>query len=204
MFKSILVLESPWDTGSVKSTSVWPFVSEFAKIAKLDAYHQVFSDRASFIHWISCYNKENLHSPKLLYVAAHGIEGRIAGLRRDINGQTIIGALKKAKGIKYAHFGSCLFGSEDNLAALLNSAKHMQWAAGYDKTIDWIDSTVLDILLWRRIAFRDDTSTALKTHTLVKQLFTEIPGLSDSLGLRFIYRYKKKIFRLRNGIQRNV
>ncbi len=62
MFKSILVLESPWDNSSVESTSVWPFVSEFAKARGIRAYHQAFLDKSSFIHWVESYNKEKLGS----------------------------------------------------------------------------------------------------------------------------------------------
>lgn len=103
MFNSILLLESPWDTKTVQSSSVWPFVSEFAKVAGLAAYHQMFLDRASFQHWITQFDMDSVPSPKLLYVAAHGSEGRIAGLKRDINGATIITTLKKAKTISHLY-----------------------------------------------------------------------------------------------------
>ena len=196
MFKSILVLESPWDSSTVKSTSVWPFVSEFAKVTGISAHHQVFLDRSSFLHWVEKFNADDVPAPKLLYIAAHGSEGRIAGLKRDINGATISDAIKKAKNIKYIHFGSCLFGSEANLTSLLNSAKHLKWAAGYENSVDWIDSTVFDILLWRRISSRDDDTKGMKSHTLAENLLADMPGLAKSLAFRFHYRYGKRNFTL--------
>jgi hypothetical protein len=201
MFKSILVLESPWDTASVKSKSVWPFVSEFAKAMDLRAFHQAFSDKISFCHWINVFNKEKAASQKLLYVAAHGTDGRISGLQKAINGTTIVTALKKAKNVKYVHFGSCLYGSESNLASLLRTAKHISWAAGYDKSVDWVDSTLFDVMLWGRIARRDAETKGLRTHTLAQELMKEIPGLAQNLGFRFQYRYGKNVKSLfSNGV----
>ena len=127
MFKSILVLESPWDSDSVYSKSVWPFVSEFARAMAPQAFHQSFSNKKSFLHWVQQFNSEKIPGGnKLLYVAAHGTDGRISGLRESINGKTICDALQKAKNIKYVHFGSCLFGSEANIESLLKVAKHIK------------------------------------------------------------------------------
>lgn len=66
MFKSILVLESPWDSDSVYSKSVWPFVSEFARAMALQAFHQSFSDKKSFLHWVQQFNSEKISGEKLL------------------------------------------------------------------------------------------------------------------------------------------
>jgi len=173
---------------------VWPFVSEFAKEMDLRAFHQVFSDKTSFCHWIKIFNKEKSASPKLLYVAAHGTDGRIASLKKGINGTSIVTALKKAKNIKYVHFGSCLYGSERNLASLLGTAKHIRWTAGYEKQVDWLDSTLFDVMLWGRIAPRDPKTTkGQKSHMLAKKFMNEIPGLVQNLGFRFQYRYGKNV-----------
>lgn len=196
MFKSILVLESPWGARSVESKSVWPFVSEFAKAMDLSAFHQVFQDKASFCHWIEVFNGESVQKPKLLYVAAHGTEGRIKALRKKINGQTVVSALQKAKKIRYVHFGSCLFGNDSNLSLLLGRARHIRWAAGYENVVDWVDSTLFDIMLWRRICIRDWTTKGIKSHTLAQELVSETAGLARNLGFRFQYRYRKNLWSL--------
>lgn len=193
MFKSILVLESPWDQESVKSKSVWPFVNEFAHVMSIKAYHQAFMDKTSFCHWIKQYDSEKTPAPKMLYIAAHGSEGRISGLRRQINGKTIASTLKASKSIKYVHFGSCLYGSEENLRDLLKKAKNLSWAAGYKTTVGWVDSTLFDLMFWGRITRRDDNTKGLKTHTLTQDLVKEIPGLARNLGFHFQYRYGEKI-----------
>lgn len=194
MFKSILVLESPWDAESVDSPSVWPMVREFAAARGVKAFHRTFLDRASFKHWVEAYNDEDLPSPKLLYIASHGNNGRISGLQKDINRATIISALSAAENISFAHFGSCLFGSKKNLDELLESAKHLRWAAGYTATVDWVDSTLFDILFWGRIESRDEKTKGRKTHTLVCDLLEEVHGLANSLGFRLHYRYGDDIW----------
>jgi hypothetical protein len=170
VFRSILVLESPWDSSSVRSTSVWPFVSEFAKVKEIDAYYQSFTDLESFKHWVKCFNKEKLRGPKMLYVAAHGTEGRIGGLKRDMNAPTIQATLARAKNIAHVHFGSCLYGTERNLQALLMKAKHLTSAAGYEKSVDWIDSALFDIMLWGRVVERDEDKKHARTHILIRDL----------------------------------
>lgn len=185
----MLVLESPWNNDSIDSTSVWPMVREFAAARGIRAFHQTFLDRHSFKHWVRVFDQEAMTGPKLLYVAAHGSNGRIAGLRDEINRSTIVSTLADAKNITFAHFGSCLFGSEENLEKLLEEAPHLRWAAGYDKSIDWVDSTLFDILLWGRIESRDNETRGRRTHTLVADLIGQVHDLADALGFRLQYRY---------------
>lgn len=198
MFKSILVLESSWDSKWVQSTSVSPFVSEFAKVIEIESYHQVFTDKQSFCHWIERFNKQKTVSkPKLLYIAAHAESGRILGLHKKINFETIIKKLKTSKNIHYLHFGSCSIGNEDNLTLLLDKVKHIKWVAGYNKSVDWIDSTIFDIMLLGRIATRDKKTKGLKSQTIVKDLVeNEVTGLADNLGFQFVYRYGKTIYKI--------
>jgi hypothetical protein len=186
MFRSILVLEAPWDAESVRSKSVWPFVSEFANAANLQAYHHIFYDKKTFCHWVKRFNSriEDIPTPKLLYIAAHGTPGRIAG----INGKTINETLRKARNISYVHFGSCLFGNEYNLESLLQTAKHIKWAAGYQREVDWIDATIFDIMLWRRIATREEHNKGKKFFSLANELISEVSGLAEKLDFRLQYR----------------
>ena len=195
---SILVLESPWDSRSVvdASVSVFPFVSEFARACDIRAFHQSFADKTTFRLWVHNFHKAKVREPKLLYVAAHGSSGRIGGLQRSINGETIAAACRKAKSIRYVHFGSCLFGTDKNLRRLLGAAKQIRWAAGYEKQVDWIDSTLLDIMVWGRIVAREKATKGWHVQYIAKRLLDEIPGLADNLGFRFHYRHGRKTFPL--------
>ena len=195
MIKTIFVLESTWNASEpLESSSVMPFVSEFAKQRNIKAYHQVFTDAKSFCHWINQFNKEKKPSA-LLYIASHGNHGSLHGLQGHIKRGTILNALKKAKNIRFLHFGSCLFGNEQNLKSILRSSKHIQWAAGYSKSVDWVDSTIFDVLLWGRISNRDAIKKNIKTQTIVKDIVEEqVSGLVKELGFEYVYRYGSNIY----------
>jgi len=175
MFKSILVLESSWDKDTVDSQSVWPFIREFANVIGLHAHHQTFSDKNSFEHWINLYNHEKLPKDKLLYIAAHGSKNQINGLSSSINRESVFTILKRSKNLKFIHFGSCNFGNDENLGLVLKNAKHIKWAAGYSKSVDWIDSTLIDILFWHRQNSHDTNNKGLKTQNRTRILYEDIP-----------------------------
>jgi len=197
MFKTIFVLESSWDKENpLQHSSIMPIIYEFAKQRGVKAYHQVFTDSRSFVHWINEFNQVS-NSSTLLYIAAHGSKDCLYGTISGIKKTTILNALKKAKDIQYIHFGSCLFGNINNLKEVLKKAKHFHWAAGYKKSVDWVDSTLFDILLWSKITpgGRSDEQKNVKTHTLVKALIeNHAKGLADELGFEFAYRYGDIIF----------
>jgi len=196
MFKSILVLEAPWDSNSLESSSVWPMIREFAAVRDIKAFHQTFFDKASFEHWIKAYDEMAIAGPKLLYIACHGSNGQLAGLSKNLNRTSIHKAVQAARSVSFVHFGSCLFGSEKNLQKLLDAAPQLRWVAGYGKEVDWVDSTLFDILLWGRIESRDEDSYRRKTHTLASELIGQVQGLADQLGFHFHYRYGDAIRQL--------
>lgn len=197
MFKSILVLESTWDHASLDQISVWPFISEFANVKNIKAYYKPFSNKAALEHWVKQYNQDPIAGGKLLYIAGHGEKGTISGLKSNINGASIREMLKNCPNIQYVHFGTCSFGSRKNLESLLYEIDHLRWAIGYDEEVNWIDSTLFDIMVWNRIAARDPDDEAIKgkkSHTLIKELVDiHVDGLAKSLGFSFQYRYRDKV-----------
>jgi hypothetical protein len=192
---TIFVLESSWDKENpLSNSSVMPFVSEFAKQRGIKAYYQVFTDTKSFCHWINEFNKVATSS-SLLYIASHGNKGSLIALNGGIKRGSIISALAKAKNIKFVHFGSCLFGNRGNLLLILKKCKHFQWAAGYNKSVDWINSMLFDILLWGRITTREDHERSKKTQTIVKDIAeNQAAGMVADLGFEYAYRYGTSIF----------
>jgi hypothetical protein len=194
MFNSMLILESTWDSDSLDQKSVWPFISEFAKIREIRAFHKSFSDAKSFEHWIERFNNQDTPSPKLLYVAAHGQHGQIGGLNRNIRKTSIKEILKKYDTIKYLHFGTCFFGKNDNFEDFLDEIDHLRWVAGYQNEVDWIDSTLFDILVWGRMTDRNENNKGVQTHTIIGDLVTnEVNGLARNLGFKVASRYGERI-----------
>ena len=197
MIKSIFILESSWNSDApLQDYSVLPIINEFAKQRDIKIYHKVFTDGKSFKHWVEKYNRECSRG-SLLYIAAHGNKGSINGLNTRINfNSTVVNTIKQAKNIQFVHFGSCLVGGTENLIFLIKKAKHISWAAGYNKSIDWVDSSLFEILLWSRITpnGRNEKDKNVKTHTLVSNIIeNEVKGLTKEFGFNFVYRYGTKI-----------
>jgi len=191
MIKSILVLESPWDTESLRSQSVWPFVSEFCHIMGVEPLYRTFHDSASLAHWVEVFHSEHQASSKLLYVAAHGHRSRISALTA-VNHSTVADILKRAKSIEYVHFGSCSFGNEVSLRGLMKAARHVRWIAGYDTDISWVESTLFDILFWHRVLFRDDETKGKHQTTLMTELYQNNP-LAKEMGFTVCYRRGRSV-----------
>lgn len=194
----ILVLECPWDSESVECVSVWPFFKEFANASGTKAYFQAFNDKKSLKHWIDVFDGKSGGGKKLLYIAAHGEEGRISGLRNAINATTILNMFVECKSIDYVYFGSCFFGTDRNLASLLDANQNLKWVAGYTAPVDWINSTLFDLLFIRRVLIRGDEDKGRSQHTLAIDFIEgETLGLSNKLSFNFNYRYDNKIFNFR-------
>ncbi|HCF58895.1 MAG TPA: hypothetical protein DFS52_13000 [Myxococcales bacterium] len=187
MIKSILVLESPWDTESLRSMSVWPFVSEFCQIVGIEPLFRTFHDSASLSHWVDVYHNEHQASSKLLYIAAHGHRSRLSALTA-VNHSTVADILKRAKSVEYVHFGSCSFGNEESLRRLMKNARHVRWIAGYGTAdISWVESTLFDILFWHRVLVRDDDHKYKHQTTMMTELFQNNP-LAKDMGFTVCYR----------------
>jgi hypothetical protein len=193
----ILVLECPWDSESVEGLSVWPFFKEFANAARTKAYFQAFNDKKSLKHWIDVFDRKAGSSKKLLYIAAHGEDGRISGLKNSINATTILNMFAECESIDYVYFGSCFFGTDRNLASLLDANNNLKWVTGYTAPVDWINSTLFDLLFIRRVLIREDEDKGRSQHTMALDFIEgEAAGLSSKLSFNFNYRYDNKIFNL--------
>ena len=197
MIKSILVLESPWDTESLRAQSVWPFVSEFCHIMGIEPLYRTFHDSASLSHWVDVYHHEHQGSSKLLYIAAHGHRSRLSALT-SVNHSTVADILKRAKSIDYVHFGSCWFGNEESLTRLMKSARHVRWIAGYDTDISWVESTLFDILFWHRVLFRDDDHKGKHQATLMNELYQNNP-LAKEMGFTICHRRGRTVCTLNSS-----
>jgi hypothetical protein len=193
----LLVLEAPWNGDTIRSTSVWPFVSEYCRVHDIEAHRQHFTDLASFRHWVRCYNDEKLDGRRLLYIAAHGNPGSLGALTRSLNASSVIDTLAEAPKIDYVHFGSCLFGNPGNLDRLMQRAAHLRWAAGYDVEIPWIESMAFDLMFWSKVdGTHDEDAPRRQPHRGVTDLLGYTDKLAGKLGFRFHYRRGAQVLSL--------
>jgi hypothetical protein len=133
-----------------------------------------------------------------VYVAAHGNERHICPLADDGSSRTEIANAINARGAseRGLYFSSCLFGSVKNAEHLLNKCPSLTWVAGYGKTVDWVDSSALDLFFLHHLLFpsgkgvkRPDT---YRQHLdfAVKRTIAQVDGLANQLGFH-VYARKK-------------
>ena len=86
------------------------------------------------------------------------------------------------------YFGSCNFGSYDNLKSLLINGDNNQirWIAGYTESVDFIKSTVLDALFWNLYISNNSSTPLQKIKEVCDTLLNEAPGLVKDLGFKVL------------------
>ena len=133
---------------------------------------------------------------KILYIASHGSPKSLHTLADDpITRTQLRNALLKSK-IRGIVFGSCLFGNRDNAEFLLEE-HNIDWVAGYNRTVDWLASTICDILFfrmlldgWFRMTRKREKAVGISTvQEAVQCLYRAFP-VAGELGFNVFYRKK--------------
>jgi hypothetical protein len=86
---------------------------------------------------------------EICYIAGHGNGGRLSGVKRGINLKSLANATKRkglsGNGGKGILLGACDVGR--SLQHLLNNCSpRINWVAGYDREIPWVEATLCDLL----------------------------------------------------------
>ena len=118
---------------------------------RINLSHRTFRNTEDIKYWVSKIKK---NERAFLYFACHGENQNLipADGRSPINNTELLQALGVANtgAIEFIHFGCCEMVSPDNrrksLADYL-TASNAKWASGYSKTVDWLQSTLLDLAL---------------------------------------------------------
>lgn len=91
-----------------------------------------------------------------IYVAAHGDETSIGGLgAAEISRTKLRNMLRshnKRRKVTGLYLGSCLIGTERNASFWLceRPSTGLQWIAGYASSVDWVDSSAIDMIFWSK------------------------------------------------------
>ena len=102
---------------------------------------------------LSAIVENNIRGAKYLYIGAHGDENGICGSSDFISRTTLRNIFTRlSSSIRGIFLGSCLFGSENNADFLFDALpSSVKWIAGYNMSVDWIESSVLDLLFWNTL-----------------------------------------------------
>ncbi|QTL05317.1 hypothetical protein J5J86_08530 [Aquabacter sp. L1I39] len=150
----LAIVECRW--WSVGNDSVRPLFETLAGIVEgnpHDIRYYMFADRSS----LNCIlgeigNDKLVHS---IYIATHGNETELSGLNETkISRTELRNSIRNynSKGhIKGLYFGSCLIANKKNAEfLLLEGGTRLSWIAGYEQSVDWIDSSAIDMIFWSK------------------------------------------------------
>lgn len=134
---------------------------------------------------------------RYLYIGAHGSGRSISGSGGTVSRaqlkNSLVRLLSNGQTIEGIFLGTCFFGNEENAAFVLNPNNDphppIKWVAGYRESIDWIDSSVLDLLFWNKF-FSSNGTPIQRIEQTAQQILKAAPGLVRDLGF-CIYRRKR-------------
>jgi hypothetical protein len=151
----LAVIESRWWKDG--NDSVRPLFETLAGIVEGNPHsvrYDMFVEEASLARIISdVADSEEIHS---IYIGAHGEDTFIAGLGdAQVSRAKLRNMLhnSNARGsISGLYFGSCLIANESNASFFLEEPQRtgLKWVAGYTKSVDWIDSSAVDMIFWSK------------------------------------------------------
>jgi hypothetical protein len=197
MKKSALaVLEGKWSPKTnISVKSLFDLLSDLNFVSQHEYLYEMFCDDASLENIVGRMGRAR--DVKFLYVGAHGTKGSLQASGGNITRtrlRNILGSLG-ASSIEGVFLGSCLFGKPENAEFLLSPPKGasapIKWLAGYTTEVDWIDSSVMDMLFWNKF-FRSSGTPIERIESVSSELKVLVPGLIEDLGF-CIYRKKKGV-----------
>ncbi len=167
MHTGLAVVESRW--GASGNDSVRPLFETLAGIVEGNPHsvrYDMFAEETSLSAIIAdIAGKPDLHS---VYIGAHGDANSIGGignatisparLRNILHGANATGS------IMGLYFGSCLIATRQNASFFLtkNQTTGLKWVAGYTKSVDWIDSSAVDMIFWSKYLHERRTNRGRK------------------------------------------
>ncbi|WP_329734741.1 hypothetical protein, partial [Archangium sp.] len=149
------MLENIWSDDLADSTSVRPFLEGWAASLDVRVGFRSYHGRDDLVHWLSEFWSAK-SNPWICYIAGHTSGNRLSGLTSNINlTQAFSSAIPRKPGPqldvgpnpKGVLLGTCVVGGRAKRLELLEStANSLQWVAGYEKVVPWMESTLCELL----------------------------------------------------------
>jgi hypothetical protein len=168
---NLIVAEGHWKNHSNHSVkSLFDLLSDLLH-GTGHAYKYVqFADSTAFD---SCIKGLAGGTYEYLYIGSHGTTKGIYGFNNaNPLSRTII--INRIQGMSGLFLGACDFGQPETLKKILADTPSLAWCAGYRKSVNWIDSSLLDLAFWKIHQRFSAASPALTPATLIEQTITEL------------------------------
>ena len=131
-----------------------PLFTVWTPSAEASYHYEQFTNKEAFIAAIRYAFQSRRAST--IYVGAHGDKNAIHGFHDEGIQRTVIrNALKGVTGTtkRGIYFGACSFVHRSTAEFVLPKCPRVSWIAGYHETVDWVDSSALDLCFFRHFLF---------------------------------------------------
>ena len=189
---NICVIESRW--WREKNTSVKVIFDVLADMHTGSPHgydYEVANNRAGFEETLKRQLKNDDSS--YIAIATHGSRQGLELFNDEVVSRAVIrnilknDCLPEGRNTIGVHLGCCTF-LDRSAAEFLNRGDiGPWWLAGYSKSVDWIESTALDLMFFNKLLLVDNNVTANPVATIKKVAFKiakESNGLAKRLGFQ--------------------
>jgi hypothetical protein len=152
----LVVLEGKWSkhyNTSIKS--LFDVLIDINFESPHEYYFDTFANSVAFRDILKHVCGPHSQNRRYLYIGAHGDQRNIQGSVKPITRARFRNSLHGLGGqMRGVFLGSCLFGTLSNAKFLFHPSgvpANVMWIAGYGKSVDWIESAVLDMLFWNTL-----------------------------------------------------
>ena len=199
----LAVLESRWwppdfEAGNTSVRGLFDLLADIHEDNPSAYHYEMFNNRASLEEIVH----RTARRKRNLYIAAHGGESSISGAEGHWKNRisrtqfrNILRRITTRGGKRRGLFiGSCWFVNEENAKFLLgqhNEEIRIRWIAGYSKSVNWIDSSIVDLYFWNAY-FREDSGqrTLQAARSVARKIDRFMPGAYENLGFNIFVRRK--------------
>jgi hypothetical protein len=177
---NLIVAEGHWDNHSNHTVkSLFDLLSDLLKL-NAHAYKYVqFADLAGFDSCLKRIKDEDTH--KYLYIGSHGDADGIYG--SEVKSKLSYTAIKnRVNAFQGLYLGTCEFGTPARLTDFVTETD-LTWCAGYKNSVDWLDSSALDMAFWKIFQRYNTQRGARSEQTLIEKTIVELKSKYSSLIL---------------------
>lgn len=211
----LAVVESRWERKKNYSLrSIFDLISDLSYGDTHGYHYEMVNDERAFREIVS--RLRQTRGIRALYIAAHGMkEGIQASNGNIIDKRMIFRTLTRrladeTGSLDGVHFGVCRSLDERHAFNLLRrhgeGEPGLWWVAGYSKSIDWIDSSVVDMFFWQQYLNGEEGTAMERIHRCAEAIRRLMPGAAKQMGFEIYVRGNRGRVKglLANSIQLNT
>lgn len=196
----LCVIESRW--WAKGNHSVKPLFEVLSGIVENNPYsffYEMFVEKNSLTKILQ--SVSNNTEKQYIYIASHGSSdgfGRHGGpyiSRTEL--RNIISAYNSGSIIQSIYFGSCYIANSNNAKFLFKKSTNLSWIAGYQKAVDWVDSSAIDMMFWSKFLHEKRTNRSRRPHKKTEidmmlhaasEMKNLMPNVFTALGFNIYYK----------------